>query len=119
MLDDGRYGSISEMATAEKIERGYLGKVLQLTLLPPATVEAIVDGRPSDGVTLPGLMERMPNDWWSSLLSLQFDGSGRDGPIVHLRLSRWRTEKADTDPPGDVGAYRTKSDSRQRALYLR
>ena len=41
MLDEGRYASISEMAAAEKIERGYLGKVLQLTLLPPAVVEAI------------------------------------------------------------------------------
>ena len=49
MLDDGRYGSISEMAAAEKIERGYLGKVLQLTLLAPAMVQAIVDGRQGDG----------------------------------------------------------------------
>ena len=45
MLDEGRYGSISEMAAAEKIERGYLGKVLQLTLLAPAVVQAIVDGQ--------------------------------------------------------------------------
>ena len=45
MLDEGRYGSISEMAAAEKIERGYLGKVLQLTLLAPSMVQAIVDGR--------------------------------------------------------------------------
>ena len=45
MLDEGRYGSISEMAAAEKIERGYLGKVLQLTLLPPWVVEAILEGR--------------------------------------------------------------------------
>ena len=63
MLDDGRYGSISEMAAAEKIERGYLGKVLQLTLLAPAMVQAIVDGRQGDGVTLPGLMDGVPNGW--------------------------------------------------------
>ena len=63
MLDDGRYGSISEMAAAEKIERGYLGKVLKLTLLAPAMVEAIVDGRQGDGVTLPGLMDGVPNGW--------------------------------------------------------
>ena len=63
LLDEGRYGSISEMATAERIERGYLGKVLQLTLLAPAVVEAIVDGRQGDGVSLPGLMEGVPVVW--------------------------------------------------------
>ena len=63
MLDEGRYGSISEMAAAEKIERGYLGKVLQLTLLPPAVVEAIVDGRQGVEVTLPGLMAQTDEVW--------------------------------------------------------
>ena len=57
MLDDGRYGSISEMAAAEKIERGYLGKPLRLTLLAPAVMEAIVEGREGVGVGLLGLME--------------------------------------------------------------
>ena len=47
MLDDGRYDSISEMARAEKIERGYLGKMLQLTLLAPEVVEALLEGRRS------------------------------------------------------------------------
>ena len=63
MLDDGRYASISEMAAAERIERGYLGKVLQLTLLPPAVVEAVVDGRQGEEVTLPGLMEGAEVVW--------------------------------------------------------
>jgi hypothetical protein len=31
LLDEGRYASISEMATAEKIERGYLGTLLRLS----------------------------------------------------------------------------------------
>ena len=47
MLDDGRYGSVSELARAEKIERGYLGKMLQLTLLAPHVVEAVLKGRTS------------------------------------------------------------------------
>ena len=56
MLDEGRYASISEMAAAERIERGYLGRVLQLTLLAPAVVEAIMDGRQGADVSLPALM---------------------------------------------------------------
>ena len=42
LRDEGRYGSISEMAAAERIDRGYLGRVLQLTLLAPDIVEAIL-----------------------------------------------------------------------------
>ena len=30
LLDEGRYASISEMAAAERLDRGYLGRVLQL-----------------------------------------------------------------------------------------
>ena len=63
LLDEGRYASISEVAVAEKLDRGYLGRVLQLTLLAPDIVEAIPDGRHSDGVGLPMLMEGFPADW--------------------------------------------------------
>ena len=45
MLGDGRYGSVSELAAAEKLNRGYLGRILMLTLLAPDIVEAILDGR--------------------------------------------------------------------------
>ena len=63
MLEEGRYASISEMAAAEKLDRGYLGRVLQLTLLAPDIVEAILDGRQPEGPGLPGLMERLPVEW--------------------------------------------------------
>lgn len=63
MLDDGRYASISEMAAAEKLDRGYLGRLLQLTLLAPDIVEAILDGRQAEGVTLPRLLEPLTPVW--------------------------------------------------------
>jgi hypothetical protein len=63
MLDEGRYASISEVAAAEKIERGYLGSLLRLTLLAPDIVEAILDGRQAEGMTLPGLMGLLPLEW--------------------------------------------------------
>jgi hypothetical protein len=63
MLDEGRYASISEMAVAERIERGYLGSLLRLTLLSPDLVEAILDGRASSSVALPALLEPVPKDW--------------------------------------------------------
>lgn len=63
MLDEGRYASISEMAAAERIERGYLGKLLRLTLLAPHIVEAIMDGQAPDGMALPTLLEPFPEVW--------------------------------------------------------
>jgi hypothetical protein len=56
-LDEGQYASISEMAAAERIERGYLGTLLRLTLLAPEIVETILDPRRPDDVMLPRLME--------------------------------------------------------------
>jgi hypothetical protein len=63
LLDEGRYASISEMAAAESIERGYVGTLMRLTLLAPDIVEAILNGRELDGVALPRLLEPLPCEW--------------------------------------------------------
>ena len=63
LLDEGRYASISDMAAAERLDRGYLGRVLQLTLLAPDIVEAILDGRQPGGLTLSSLLEPFPLEW--------------------------------------------------------
>jgi hypothetical protein len=62
MLDQRRYASISEMAAAEKLDRGYLGQLLRLTLLAPDIVEAILNGR-DPGLTLPAMLEPLPVEW--------------------------------------------------------
>jgi hypothetical protein len=63
MLDEGRYASITEMAAAERLERGYLGSLLRLTLLAPDIVEAILQGRQPKGMTLSAMMEQISPDW--------------------------------------------------------
>ncbi|MBX9593447.1 MAG: hypothetical protein K2X46_03720 [Roseomonas sp.] len=63
MMDDGRYASITELAAAEKVDRGYVGRLLQLTLLAPDIVEAILDGRHCVEVTLAALWEGVPLEW--------------------------------------------------------
>jgi hypothetical protein len=60
MLDDGRYGSVTELAAGETLDRGYLGKILMLMLLAPDIVEAIRDGRQPDGMTFPALLAGWP-----------------------------------------------------------
>jgi len=63
MLETGRYGTIDELAAAEKINSSYVSRLLRLTLLAPEIVEAILDGRQSASMTLPGLMEPFPAEW--------------------------------------------------------
>ena len=63
MLDDGRYRTVNELAAGEKLDRGYLGKILMLTLLAPDVVKAILDGRQPEGMTLPGLLVGVEVVW--------------------------------------------------------
>jgi hypothetical protein len=63
LLDEGRYGSISEMAAAERIERGYLGSLLRLTLLAPDVIQSILDGREPVGLTIADVNDTIPSRW--------------------------------------------------------
>jgi hypothetical protein len=63
MMEAGRYGTINELAAAEKINSSYVSRLLRLTLLAPDIVEAILDARQPERMTLPGLMEPFPVEW--------------------------------------------------------
>ena len=63
LMETGRFGTIGELAAAEKINSSYISRLLRLTLLAPDIVEVILDGRQPDGMTLPGLMEPFPTIW--------------------------------------------------------
>ena len=58
-----RFARMSEMAAAERLDHGYLGGLLRLTLLAPEIVETILDGRQQADLGLPNLMEAFPTDW--------------------------------------------------------
>jgi hypothetical protein len=57
MLETGRFGTLAELAAAEKINASYVSRVLRLTLLAPDIVEAILDGRQPADMTLALLMQ--------------------------------------------------------------
>jgi hypothetical protein len=67
ILKAGRYNKIDELAAAEKINSSYVSRLLRLTLLAPEMVEAILDGRQPEGVTLLGLLEGVPVVWGEQL----------------------------------------------------
>lgn len=77
LLDEGRYASISEMAAAEKIERGYLGSLLRLTLLAPNNVEAILEGCQAETATLPRFLEPFPAEWTAQCRALNAGWRGQ------------------------------------------
>ena len=63
MLDDGRYGSVRELADGEGVKPSYAAGTLRLTLLAPGIVEAIMDGRQADGMSLDRLLKSFPTHW--------------------------------------------------------
>jgi len=63
MMETGRFATLNELAAAEEINSSYVSRLLRLALLAPDIVEAILDGRQPEQMTLPGLMELFPVDW--------------------------------------------------------
>ena len=67
MLDEGVCGTIEELARRERVNRGYMSRVLRLTLLAPDIVEAILDGRQPEGMRLEDLLDGFPVEWEGQL----------------------------------------------------
>jgi hypothetical protein len=63
LLEEGRYRSAGELAEAEGVTRGFVNRLLRLTLLAPDIQEAILDGRQPKAMQLEELTEAMPSSW--------------------------------------------------------
>ena len=63
MLESGQFATIKDLAVAEKINASYVSRVLRLTLLAPDIVEAILDGRQPEEMTLPRLLKGVEVRW--------------------------------------------------------
>ena len=63
LLETGVYGTIEEIAAAERINSSYVSRLLRMTLLAPSIVEEILDGRQPTKVTLAVLMRPFPVAW--------------------------------------------------------
>jgi hypothetical protein len=63
MLESGEYGSLTELAKAERINLSYLCRILRLTLLAPEIVETILNGRRMVGPQLLDLLRPLSVIW--------------------------------------------------------
>ena len=62
-LESGEYGTLEELATANKVDRTYVGRILQLTSLSPKIVEQIQAGIEPEGLSLRQLRKGVPVVW--------------------------------------------------------
>jgi hypothetical protein len=63
LLDEGVYGSVVEIAEAERISKGYVSRILRLALLAPDIVEEILESRQQEALLLERLRHGWPADW--------------------------------------------------------
>lgn len=61
LLEEGRFGTLAELADAERLNRSYVSRILRLSLLAPDIVEQILDGRRAP--QLAQLMRPFPVEW--------------------------------------------------------
>lgn len=63
LLDEGTYSSIADTARSLNVNRWYMARLLRLTLLAPEIVEAVVDGREPEGLSLNRFVGEIPLLW--------------------------------------------------------
>lgn len=67
LLEAGRYATIDELASAEKINASYVSRILRLTLLAPEIVDVVLHGRQALEMMLPvdapGVDGAFPVEW--------------------------------------------------------
>lgn len=75
LLDEGRYMSIRHMADDLGVVAPYMSRLIRLTFLAPDIIEAIVDGREPDGMSIERLRKPMPLLWEEQRRVLAFVGT--------------------------------------------
>jgi hypothetical protein len=63
MLDEGVHATLEDLARAKGLAPSYVSGILRLTLLAPAIVEAILDGRQPAELQLDDLTHAYPLEW--------------------------------------------------------
>lgn len=63
MLESGKYGSITDLASTIGVDRSYIARLLRFTLLAPDIVEAILKGREPSSFVINRLVGTIPMDW--------------------------------------------------------
>jgi hypothetical protein len=71
-IERGDYASVTELAKAERVNESYACRLLRLTLLSPAIVNDILNGRQKTDLTLKDLTKPFPIEWKEQLKAFRF-----------------------------------------------
>jgi hypothetical protein len=63
LLEEGAHATLSDLATAEKINSSYVSRILRLTLLAPEMIDSVLDGTHPPALSLASAMRPFPIDW--------------------------------------------------------
>lgn len=63
MIDRGEAHSSTELAKKLKVNESYFARILRLSLLAPDIIEALLDGKQPEKLTLGDLLKSVPYDW--------------------------------------------------------
>ena len=72
LLESKIYRTVRDLAKAENINEAYLGRVLRLTLLSPATIEALLSGQQQTDLELADLLRPFPIEWEKQQASSEY-----------------------------------------------
>ena len=75
LIDSGKFASISELAQAIGLDVSYAARLFRLTFLAPDIIEAILDGREPDGLSMRILAKPISGDWREQREELGFPHS--------------------------------------------
>ena len=76
LIESGRVKNLAEIARANRVDGSYVSRMLDLTLLAPDIIDAILDGREPSGLSLAMLTKRqIPLVWDEQRSFLGFNQS--------------------------------------------
>jgi hypothetical protein len=70
-IEDGKYSSITDLAKTEGVNQSYACRLLRLTLLAPAIVVEILDGRQTSDLMLSEVLRPLPAAWIEQMRALE------------------------------------------------
>lgn len=63
LIETGVYGTIAELAAAEKVNPSYISRLLRLTLLAPELVDSVLDHQVRPRLTVASVTRLIPVGW--------------------------------------------------------
>ena len=97
LVDSGKFSSISEPAQAIGLDVSYAARLFRLTFLASDVIEAILDGREPDGLSMRILAKPISLDWRQQREELGFASSAV--PDKHPDTAQRMAHGPATTPP--------------------